>query len=437
MPTTYDSHGNPSTADVPVSRLVGVNVMTFWEAAEQTKNYALYSLVAEGRPAETIASFSGRAVALKVSGAVSDTTNAVSEVGLVSLDGTTARNTTASANVQSVHASFSPGTRVNGLCQLSSSAGVAAACESPLAAGSLKDSSTNVFGSFASANVADVEHFTNNGLPVVGRSNVAGNPVSVVKAGLAHAGGAPDVAASNVADIAYAFTARPLGSAATGRTDLRMTTGRPLVWVDKGTSASTPVCGNASSPTITALNISTRPAQAVGYGTAPAGAAHLSTACVVSQVQTVHAFPTDFAQDGVVKLGVRAQATCRTNGAAKSGGNPNGGQALFDFTGSVTYWEHGFGYRTVAISPSQPLDPDLLEDTFVTPTLKLKAYVASWAALSAGDATSRVLIDQDKKSVQADLPAALTLQSAALTDDASSTVALELGRVACTAEDNR
>jgi prepilin-type N-terminal cleavage/methylation domain-containing protein len=447
VPASYNTQGDPSSADIPVSSFIGVNVATFWTAGALQKKLTLFSLVQQGRPAATVAAFSGRAVALKLSGPTVSGTTSVSEVGLVSLDGTTARNTTASTVAQSVYTGADPGDRISGSCALSSSGGASPACAAPVVSGSMRESG-NVLGSFSNSSVTGVQQSTTGGLPKVGDADAAANPTALVTAGLTHTGNAPDISGSSSGSLAYAFNGAASGSAAVGRSDLRMTTGQPLVWLDKSTGPTLTVCGNASSPAVAGTGLGETPGRAAGYGVAVSGVNHVATSCVHAHTQTTHLFPTDFAPAGVVQVAMSGQLMCRTNGGVVSGANPNGGQAVASYSGTVSYWSATGGaggtpgYVTVAVGSTSAmsntvLSDALLDSTTVYPGLTLRAFVAKWTNLTTSVAAQAVLVDQDKNSVQADLPAFFSLQSAGLTEAATTSLSAEWGRMACTAEDNR
>jgi hypothetical protein len=227
-----------------------------------------------------------------------------------------------------------------------------------------------------------------------------------------------------------------------GNPTLLMNTGRPLVYVDRGSSTSSAYCGNTDAskgPLVTGQTLSDGPVKAAGYGAATGGTSHFSTTCASVRTQAIHLFPTSFAPAGVVQLTFQAQAMCRTNGGVYSGANPNGGHANVSYSGTVSVWSQSLGGYTapVAFDSSNILDTRVPLTTPVAPGLTLASYVESWSSVSAADLDKGVQIDQDNNAVAATYANLARVNSAVLGPDPTSSIGVLLGAISCTAEDNR
>lgn len=437
--TTYNTQGDPNTADLPPSTLVGTRVTTLWSVGSTSKKNSVFSLIAQGRPAATTVSFSAQASALSVVGQLSSGTGVTSQAGLVNMDGAATRNTIASTSAQGVFVGLDPGDRINGACALSSSSGASTACTSPSTTGlSMKDAGNNVLGTFGNSAATGVAQSTSSSLPRTGTSDASGNPTTLVVGSLDGTGNAPDVGGQTIYGV---NTVLPAGGYQ-GDPALMINTNKPLVYIDRPSSSTITVCGNAANPTITGASIAGAAAQSAGYGTTVPGVGHFTSACVASQVQGLHLFPTSYAPQGIAIISFSNQVTCRTNGGAYvSGTNNNGGKGYSTYSGTVQVWNNTTSTYGSAISfgPGTPLATAVPLTTAVGPSgLTLGSYISSWASSTTAQLASGILVDQDNNAVNVNYDNMVRISSATLkTGDPTSTFGVLLGNATCRAEDNR
>lgn len=438
VPSTYNTQGDPTTADIPVSGFVGARVTTLWTVGKTSKRNSVFTLISQGRPAPTTVSFNSQATAMTVTGRLTSSATFTSQAGVVNVDGAATRNTIASTSAQGVYAAVDPGDRINGSCAIASSAGTTSACTSPSATGlSVKDAANNLLGTFGPSSASGVAISTSSSLPQVGTADATGNPTGLVIGSIDSSGSAPDIGGQT---IYGASTVVPVAGYV-GDPALMLNTGKPLVYIDKPANASVTVCGNASAPTIAGTSIPSSAAFSAGYGTTVGGVSHFASTCVASQVLGTHLFPTSFAQQGILLLDFTSQVTCRTNGGLyDAAANPNGGKGLAGYSGTVRVWNSSTSSwgSAISFSPSAPLDTVLPLTTVVAPGLTLGNYIGSWSSNTPAQMTSGVIVDQDNNAVNLNYDAMARMTSTLLAPaDPNSTFGLLLGGASCRVEDNR
>lgn len=437
VPTTYNTQGDPTTADQPPSNLVGARVTTLWTVGSTSKKSSIFNLISQGRPATTSVSFSSQAAALSVVARLSDGTGLTSQAGLLNIDGAATRNTVASTTAQGVYATFEPGDRINGSCAIASSSGATSACQSPSSTGlSLKDAFNNLFATFGSSTTSGTAQSTASSLPQVGTADSSGNPTSLVYASLDSTGSAPDVGGQTI----YGVNNLAPSGGYYGDAALKIGGSKPIVYIDKAANSSSTVCGNASNPAIAGKSVVSAAVFSAGYGTTVGGVGHFASSCVASQVLGLRLFPTTFAPQGILQIDFSDQLICRTNGGAYSGSNPNGGRGLVSYSGTVRVWNYSTSAwgSPVSFGSGTTLAAAVPLSTVVYPGLTIGNYIASWGSASAAELTAGTVVDQDNNAVTMNYDSLVRISSTALkTGDPNSSFGLLLGNSTCRVEDNR
>ncbi|MGH2773144.1 MAG: type IV pilus modification PilV family protein, partial [Actinomycetota bacterium] len=117
-PSTYNTQD--SDVDVPPSRLLGVTVISSWNAGANARKFSVYSQIAGGLNDPTSAVMQAQATALRVTSALSATVGLQAEAGLSRSDGTIYNGARASTFAQGAWAETRPGTRIDGRFQTAS-----------------------------------------------------------------------------------------------------------------------------------------------------------------------------------------------------------------------------------------------------------------------------------------------------------------------------
>lgn len=408
-----------SLNDLAPSTLLGVTVLTEWRAGTLSKQYSVYTELSDAPAAAQMLTIQGRVSALKVTSTVGASGDAdlMMETGVVNLDGAISSGTTAAVSVNGGYASVTPGTQVHG-AQLVAQAPPDAGVLAPVTDSSSHDLyyGSDLIARVPKTDAVNVLAKTAGSLPVVGSS---GSPVS----------------ASTYGNNDLFFTNRP------NLTDSAL-----------GIQSDTPVVKQPA-------NGGTVQSMASAYASSAGGASHSGSVNLTAKTSVINILPTEFTKTyGAALMQVQlisSSLACSSTGTTVTSTPAYSAQVrYFKYTPSDPLNPLGggtVGYSSwITLSSSQVSDPlASAVNLTVGPggtmvglnngrVVYLGEYVQSLSSQTASSLAATKTMTQSGRGSETRIPSMVNLSTVPLRSGENlSSVKVQLGVMACTAEDNR
>lgn len=408
--------------DSPPSLLLGVTVITSWTWNGQPKSYKTYTEMADNGNTSTLISSKATATALSVSSMDTGGNQLTGVVGDVELTGTLANTSSASAEATAGTISQSSGTVVSGASSTIVSPPNPAGSNGATSAGQTQaGDSTSIppcgWGYIGPTQVNDVSTTTAGGLPSSPSDVGTGStPANVVEADLnANTGGSCSgfrfSNSVNSTDTTDPTLQLPAGGAMVQVVD---TGGSGHLVQSKGSLNALAAAGTAASTT--EVDFATSVALFPGLPFVQTGVSTCGSGTQTCGRGLVNIFLT------------QATLSCQASGTAP----------VASYAGYLTYWTQT-GWHNVLLSWSStsgsatdPLASVSLSQTvttYGTTAVPLSAYINSWN-------TGRAVVQGSDG--ENGLPAVVAITTAPTrAGDSSSSIGLQVGKLSCTAVDNR
>lgn len=410
-PTDYNSQ--VPGKDFPTTRLVGVTVITTWQAGNLTKKFVAFTQIAEGRPAPAAVTTQARATAIKITSDVNGSLF-IMEAGISSSDGSLTSGATAATEVQGSYADITPGSRADGKS----------------AAASAPPNQTVTDGDGLSYSLID-------GGGESSPSCITSNCVAFSTGGQTR-----NVSASIASEQPKVASS---SNQSTGQVKKNSTVGTMNLGYRNKPDASTMPSLDVSKMLVRIDEVGGSNPAAVGstYLDAASGASHFAEAGGKSLTQLIEILPTTFAPDGVVQVELsRSSLVCRTTGSSAS--------ATADYEATVRYLRYNAAtnvneYVEVDIEDGQPISPltnALLTGTSISTNpgsapavlTTLSAYISSWGSLTSASTTTTT----PPTSVTSTLNGIVSISTMPTRLAApASAIGIQIGVLSCVAVDNR
>lgn len=399
--------------DFPATRLVGVTVITTWQAGSLSKKFVAFTQIAEGRPAPPALTTQARATALKITSDVSGSLF-IMEAGISSSDGSLSNGANAATKVQGSYAETTPGTRADGKSASASAPPNQTVTDGDGSPYSLIDGGGE---SSPSCTTANCVAFSVGGQTKNVNASIAGEQPKVASSSSQSTGQVKKN--SSVGTLNLGYRNKPDAASMPSLDVTRM-----LVRVDEAGGSALTAVGST-------------------YLDAASGSGHYAEAGAKSSSQRVKIIPTSFAPDGVVQVTLDSSSlSCRTTGSSAT--------VNVDFEGEVRYLRYNAttnqnDYVSVTIEDAQafsPLTNALLTGTQISlnPGLspanlvQLSSYIANWGSLVNPTTT----ISSPPTSVNSTLNGIVSITTAPTRIAVpGSAVGISVGILSCVATDNR